>query len=68
VFDSYGSKCNSRYFLNYGFALPDNATNEYALEIAVPAEVVQYKAKVAFLGTPYPKLVHISAMFGRGKE
>ena len=23
--DSYGAKCNSRYFINYGFTMPDNA-------------------------------------------
>ncbi len=32
VFDSYGDKCNSRYFINYGFALPNNDTyNQAAL-------------------------------------
>jgi hypothetical protein len=24
VYDSYGRKCNSRFFVNYGFALDDN--------------------------------------------
>ena len=24
VFDSYGKKCNSRFLLNYGFAVADN--------------------------------------------
>ena len=24
VFDSYGKKCNSRFLLNYGFAVEDN--------------------------------------------
>lgn len=28
VFDSYGRKCNSRFFVNYGFALTDNEDNE----------------------------------------
>lgn len=28
VFDSYGRKCNTRFLLNYGFILEDNADNE----------------------------------------
>jgi histone-lysine N-methyltransferase SETD3 len=31
VCDSYGSKCNSRYFLNYGFVLADNQENQARL-------------------------------------
>jgi len=27
VFDSYGRKCNSRFFVNYGFSLDDNSDN-----------------------------------------
>lgn len=33
---SYGSKCNSRLFLNYGFALPDNPHNEVRLPLRWP--------------------------------
>ena len=28
VHDSYGRKCNSRFFVNYGFALEENVDNE----------------------------------------
>jgi histone-lysine N-methyltransferase SETD3 len=28
IFDSYGQKCNSRFLLNYGFALANNHHNE----------------------------------------
>lgn len=31
VHDSYGRKCNSRYFLNYGFVLADNQENQARL-------------------------------------
>lgn len=31
VHDSYGRKCNSRFFLNYGFALAENEENEAML-------------------------------------
>jgi hypothetical protein len=30
LLDSYGPKCNSRYLVNYGFALPDNQANNEA--------------------------------------
>lgn len=33
VFDSYGKKCNSRFFLNYGFIVRNNDANEVPLEI-----------------------------------
>ena len=32
LFDSYGPKCNSRYFINYGFTIPNNeVSNQVAL-------------------------------------
>jgi histone-lysine N-methyltransferase SETD3 len=31
IFDSYGRKCNSRYFVNYGFALDENEDNQVNL-------------------------------------
>ena len=31
IFDSYGSKCNSRFFLNYGFVQPNNSYNEVVI-------------------------------------
>lgn len=34
VYDSYGRKCNSRFFLNYGFINKDNDANEVALRIS----------------------------------
>lgn len=36
VHDSYGRKCNSRFFMNYGFALPDNDDNEARLVFETP--------------------------------
>ena len=33
VYDSYGKKCNSRFFLNYGFINLDNDANEYPLRV-----------------------------------
>jgi len=31
IFDSYGKKCNSRFFVNYGFSLENNPNNECML-------------------------------------
>ena len=33
VYDSYGRKCNSRFFLNYGFINPENDANEVAIKV-----------------------------------
>jgi len=36
VFDSYGRKCNSRYFVNYGFSLDKNEDNQVAMFFTLP--------------------------------
>lgn len=36
VYDSYGKKCNSRFFLNYGFIVENNDGNEVPLKIFYP--------------------------------
>jgi len=33
VYDSYGKKCNSRFFLNYGFIVQENDGNEVAIKV-----------------------------------
>jgi len=33
IHDSYGKKCNSRFFLNYGFINANNDANEVAFKI-----------------------------------
>lgn len=38
VRDSYGSKCNSRFFVHYGFALPENEANQASVSVPSPAE------------------------------
>jgi len=37
IFDSYGRKCNSRYFVNYGFALDSNEDNQVAMNFSIPS-------------------------------
>jgi histone-lysine N-methyltransferase SETD3 len=40
IFDSYGRKCNSRYFVNYGFSLTENEDNQVAMFFGLlPAEM-----------------------------
>ena len=33
IHDSYGSKCNSRFLLNYGFTQPNNLANEVGIRL-----------------------------------
>jgi hypothetical protein len=33
IFDSYGKKCNNRFFINYGFTLTENGDNEAVLNV-----------------------------------
>jgi len=35
IYDSYGKKCNSRFFVNYGFSLEDNPNNECMLRFSL---------------------------------
>jgi histone-lysine N-methyltransferase SETD3 len=65
IYDSYGRKCNSRFFVNYGFALDENddneggddgkkvkgpSDNEAVLRIELPLDDPLYQMKLRFLG------------------
>lgn len=65
IFDSYGRKCNSRFFVNYGFALDENednengdegkkgkgpSDNEAVLRVELPHTDPAYQMKIRFLG------------------
>lgn len=50
VYDSYGRKCNSRFFVNYGFALDDNEDNEAVVRLGLPETDPHYAMKIRFLG------------------
>jgi len=51
VYDSYGRKCNSRFFVNYGFALDENTEdNESMLRVCIPPSDPHYQMKVRYLG------------------
>lgn len=50
VFDSYGRKCNSRFFVNYGFSLDENEDNEAVVRLGLPDDDPHYPMKIRFLG------------------
>jgi histone-lysine N-methyltransferase SETD3 len=50
VYDSYGRKCNSRFFVNYGFSLDENEDNEAVVRIGLPENDPHYAMKIRFLG------------------
>lgn len=50
IFDSYGRKCNSRFFVNYGFSIDDNDDAEAIIQVRLPPNDPQYKLKLRFLG------------------
>jgi histone-lysine N-methyltransferase SETD3 len=50
IFEHYGRKCNSRFFVNYGFALDDNEDNEAVVVLEIPAGDPLRDAKARILG------------------
>ena len=50
IFDSYGRKCNSRFFVNYGFSLEYNADNEARMVFELPRNDAQFTIKAKYLG------------------
>jgi len=50
VYDSYGRKCNSRFFVNYGFTLEDNDDNEVVIRVALPKNDPHFAMKIQMLG------------------
>lgn len=52
VCDSYGRKCNSRFFLNYGFINKDNDANEVAVKVPFDTEDPTLSLKEKMLGEP----------------
>lgn len=50
IYDSYGKKCNSRFFLNYGFIVLDNDGNEVAVKVTYNKEDPLLQLKEQFMG------------------
>lgn len=55
IYDSYGRKCNSRFFVNYGFALENNPDNECLLKITLPTDVRRNTFNVEYTDFQVPK-------------
>ena len=49
VYDSYGKKCNSRFFLNYGFINLNNDANEVPLVVYLNKEDPGYDIKLKLI-------------------
>jgi len=49
IFDSYGRKCNSRFFVNYGFSLEENEDNEAIMTFELPSNDPQFALKARYL-------------------
>lgn len=54
VHDSYGKKCNSRFFLNYGFINVPNDGNEVQLKFALDEQRPHFDAKLKLVSGRYP--------------
>jgi len=50
IFDSYGRKCNNRFFVNYGFSLEENDDSEALIQVEVPRKDKHYRTKIRLLG------------------
>jgi histone-lysine N-methyltransferase SETD3 len=46
VYDSYGRKCNSRFFLNYGFINLGNDANEVPIVVRLDPSEESYEIKL----------------------
>lgn len=50
IYDSYGRKCNNRFFVNYGFALDENEDNEAVIKLQLPQTSPSFSFKLGLLG------------------
>ena len=64
VYDSYGKKCNSRFFLNYGFIVENNDANEVPIKIELDTNDPLYTAKLKLTGYNAAKTIRVSEDLG----
>ena len=50
VYISYGRKCNTRFFLHYGFIYLDNESNEVPITISLDKNDPLYESKLGIVG------------------
>jgi histone-lysine N-methyltransferase SETD3 len=56
VYDSYGRKCNTEFFMNYGFVADNNQYNECQMVLRMPDNDPLYQQKKHLLGRDNRKL------------
>jgi len=60
VYDSYGKKCNSRFFLNYGFIVENNDANEVPIKIKLDESDELYTVKQKLVNYADSKTIRVS--------
>ncbi len=60
VYDSYGKKCNSRFFLNYGFIVENNDANEVPIVVSLDETDPLLEVKRKILGVLDSKKIRVS--------
>ena len=55
IYDSYGKKCNSRFFLHYGFIVMENDGNEVAVKVNINKEDPLLPLKEQFMSEKMEK-------------
>jgi len=60
VYDSYGKKCNSRFFLNYGFINENNDANEVPIKIYLDEDDPLHSTKLKLINFSDPKIIRVS--------
>jgi histone-lysine N-methyltransferase SETD3 len=60
IYDSYGRKCNSRFFMNYGFILENNIDNEVPIKIWLDKSDPLFSAKHKIIEQDDPKTIRVS--------
>lgn len=63
LYESYGNKCNSRFFLNYGFVLADNTHNEVPVTVSLNRKDPLYTSKLKMLDYDDSKTIRIVENF-----
>jgi len=68
VFDSYGRKCNSRFFVNYGFSLEENEDNEAVMFMGLKSNDPFYSIKAnILLNNPHQREFQVPANYTEQK-
>eukprot|EP00826_Nyctotherus_ovalis_P056957 TRINITY_DN7776_c0_g1_i5.p1 TRINITY_DN7776_c0_g1~~TRINITY_DN7776_c0_g1_i5.p1 ORF type:complete len:558 (+),score=117.68 TRINITY_DN7776_c0_g1_i5:94-1767(+) len=59
LYEAYGRKCNSRYFLNYGFVLENNDRNEVPIKLDLNKDDPLYSTKMKLMDNKPRKLIRV---------